>query len=51
MGGMMAPGMMGAGAGGGESQEHSSKSRIVGDPDDIFGVPTDASPSVIGEDA
>ncbi|MET0233678.1 MAG: WXG100 family type VII secretion target [Kibdelosporangium sp.] len=49
MGGMMAP-MMGAGAGGGGSQEHQSKSRVVGNPDDIFGALGDASPSVIGDE-
>lgn len=48
MGGMMP--MMGAGAGGGGNQEHESKSRVVGNPEDIFGVPEDASPSVIGEE-
>jgi uncharacterized protein YukE len=48
-GGMMAP-MMGAGAGGGGNQEHQSKSRVVGNPEDIFGAPEEASPSIIGEE-
>jgi hypothetical protein len=46
---MMVPPMMGAGAGGG-GQEHSSKSRLITDPEEIFGTATNASPSVIGED-
>jgi uncharacterized protein YukE len=50
MGGMMAP-MMGAGMGGNSgSQEHQSKSRLVGNPEDIFGLPADASPSIIGDE-
>jgi uncharacterized protein YukE len=49
MGGMMMPPMMGAGTGAG-SQEHNSKSRLITDPEEIFGTPTNASPSVIGED-
>jgi uncharacterized protein YukE len=49
-GGMMMPPMMGAGMGGAESQEHNSKSRVIGNPEDIFGEPTEASPSVIGEE-
>jgi uncharacterized protein YukE len=49
-GGMMMPPMMGAGMAGGENQEHNSKSRVMGNPEDIFGEPTEASPSVIGEE-
>jgi uncharacterized protein YukE len=49
MGGMMAP-MMGAGAGGGGNQDHENKSRVVGNPEDLFGPASDASPSVIGEE-
>jgi uncharacterized protein YukE len=49
MGGMMAP-MMGAGPVGGGSQEHENKSRVVGNPEDLFGPAEDASPSVIGEE-
>lgn len=41
-------GMMGAGQGG--DSEHKSRSRVVGDPADIFGKPTKTSPPVIGED-
>lgn len=47
MGGMM--GGMGAAAGGG-GQEHSNKSRIMTDPEEVFGEPGDYYPSVIGED-
>jgi uncharacterized protein YukE len=50
MGGMMAP-MMGMGAGGGGGgQDHENKSRVVGNPEDIFGAPEDASPAVIGDE-
>jgi uncharacterized protein YukE len=48
-GGMMMPPMMGAGTGGG-SQDHNSKSRLITDPDEIFGTSDKGSPSVIGED-
>jgi len=48
LGGMMP--FMGAGAGAAGSQEHQSKSRVVGNPEDIFGAPADASPSVIGDE-
>ncbi|GAB3910579.1 hypothetical protein GCM10029964_114750 [Kibdelosporangium lantanae] len=47
MGGMM--GGMGAAAGAG-GQEHSNKSRIMTDPEEVFGEPGDYYPSVIGED-
>ncbi|RSM67425.1 hypothetical protein DMH04_49140 [Kibdelosporangium aridum] len=50
MGGMMVPPMMFGGAPGGGSQEHTNKTRVAGDPSDIFGEPADASPSVIGEE-
>jgi hypothetical protein len=46
---MMMPPMMGMGAGPG-TQEHSSKSRLVAAPEEIFGDPIDGAPSVIGED-
>ncbi len=52
-GGMMGGGMpMGGGMGGqqGGGTEHKSRTRVVGDPGDIFGKPTKASPSVIGDD-
>jgi uncharacterized protein YukE len=45
MGGMM--GGMGQGSGGGD---HKSRTRIVGDPTDIFGKPEKASSPVIGDD-
>jgi uncharacterized protein YukE len=45
MGGMM--GGMGHGSGGGD---HKSRTRIVGDPTDIFGKPEKASSPVIGDD-
>lgn len=50
MGGMMpmAP-MMGMGQGGG-NEDHKSRSRLVGDPQDIFGTPAKASAPVIGDD-
>jgi hypothetical protein len=50
MGGMMMPPMMGGGAPGGGNQDHSNKTRVVGDPGEIFGEQGDASPSVIGEE-
>ncbi|MET0135218.1 MAG: WXG100 family type VII secretion target [Kibdelosporangium sp.] len=49
MGGMMMP-PMGAAGGAGGNQEHENKSRLVGNPADIFGEPDEASPSVIGEE-
>lgn len=46
----MAP-MMGAmGAGQGGNQEHKSRSRVVGNPTDIFGKPEKATTPVIGAD-
>ncbi|WP_228771826.1 WXG100 family type VII secretion target [Actinokineospora iranica] len=48
MGGMPMMGGMGGQQSG--DAEHKSRSRVVGDPEDIFGKPTKASPSVIGED-
>ena len=50
-GGMpMMPMGMGMGGGAGGDQEHKSRSRVIGDPEDIFGKPTKSSPPVIGED-
>ncbi|SMC89603.1 WXG100 family type VII secretion target [Kibdelosporangium aridum] len=49
-GGMMVPPMMFGGAPGGGSQEHTNKTRVVSDPNDLFGEPADASPSVIGDE-
>jgi hypothetical protein len=46
MGGM---GGMGAGGQGGDG-DHKSRSRLVGDPLDIFGKPEKASAPVIGDD-
>jgi WXG100 family type VII secretion target len=48
----MAPmmGGMGAGQGGGGDSEHKSRSRVVGNPQDIFGKPAKASTPVIGAD-
>ena len=48
----MAPMMGGAGAGqgGGGDSEHKSRSRVVGNPQDIFGKPAKASTPVIGAD-
>ena len=50
-GGMMpmAP-MMGMGMGQGQGGDHKSRTRIVGDPQDIFGKPEKASAPVIGDD-
>jgi len=49
MGGMgMAPMMGGMGAGQGGNQEHKSRSRVVGNPTDIFGKPEKATTPVIG---
>lgn len=45
---MMPMGGMGGQNGG--DQEHKSRARLVGDPLDIFGRPSQTSPSVIGED-
>jgi hypothetical protein len=47
---MMMPPMMGAGMGGSQNEEHQNKARLVADPEEIFGEPTQASPSIIGED-
>lgn len=50
MGGMpMMPmgGMMGQGGG---ANEHKPRNRVTADPEDIFGKPMKASPSVIGDD-
>lgn len=51
MGGMMpmAPMMGGMGQGGGGG-EHKSRTRVVGDPQDIFGKPDKASSQVIGDE-
>jgi uncharacterized protein YukE len=49
VGGMPMMGGMG-GAGQGGDQEHKGRSRVVGDPTDIFGRPTKTSPSVIGDE-
>lgn len=52
MGGMpMMPMMpMGGGAGQGGDEDHKSRSRLVGDPADIFGKPEKASAPTIGTD-
>lgn len=53
MGGGMMPmsPMMGMGMGGqGQGGDHKSRTRIVGDPQDIFGKPEKASAPVIGDD-
>ncbi|CAM4129299.1 WXG100 family type VII secretion target [Kibdelosporangium persicum] len=50
MGGMMVPPMMAGGAPGGGNQDHTNKTRVAGDPGEIFGEPGDASPPVIGEE-
>ena len=50
-GGMgMAPMMGGMGMGGNQGGEHKTRTRIVGDPQDIFGKPDKASAPVIGDD-
>lgn len=50
-GGMpMMPMGMGAGGGQGGDAEHKSRSRVVGNPQDIFGKPEKASAPVIGDD-
>jgi uncharacterized protein YukE len=41
---------MGGGQGQGGDGEHKSRSRVVGDPQDIFGKPAKASTPVIGDD-
>jgi uncharacterized protein YukE len=50
-GGMgMAPMMGGMGMGQNQGGDHKSRTRIVGDPQDIFGKPDKASAAVIGDD-
>jgi hypothetical protein len=41
---------MGGGQGQGGDADHKSRSRVVGDPQDIFGKPAKASAPVIGDD-
>jgi len=50
MGMPMAPMMGGMGGGQGGDNDHKSRSRLVGDPADIFGKPEKASAPVIGDD-
>jgi len=47
---MMPMGGMGAGGGQGGDEDHKSRSRLVGDPADIFGKPEKASAPVIGDE-
>ncbi|GAA3018950.1 WXG100 family type VII secretion target [Actinokineospora globicatena] len=52
-GGMMGGGMpmgMGGGMAGGSDSEHKRRTRVTGDPEEIFGKPTKSSPPVIGDD-
>jgi uncharacterized protein YukE len=49
-GGMMPMGGMMGGMGQGQGGDHKSRTRIVGDPQDIFGKPEKASAPVIGDD-
>ncbi|WP_235926670.1 WXG100 family type VII secretion target [Actinokineospora pegani] len=49
MGGMPMGGMMG-GAQGAGGNEHKARTKVSGNPEDIFGKPAKASPSVIGDD-
>ncbi|RLK60825.1 hypothetical protein CLV68_1339 [Actinokineospora cianjurensis] len=52
-GGMMGGGMpmgMGGMGGGGSDSEHKRRTRVTGDPEEIFGKPTKSSPPVIGDD-
>jgi hypothetical protein len=44
----MAPMMGGAGQGQGGDAQHKSRTRVTGDPQDIFGKPEKASTPVIG---
>ncbi|GAA3002207.1 WXG100 family type VII secretion target [Actinokineospora diospyrosa] len=48
MGGM--PMGMGGMGGGGGSTDHKRRTRLSGDPEEIFGKPTKSSPPVIGDD-
>ncbi|PPK69564.1 hypothetical protein V5P93_006791 [Actinokineospora auranticolor] len=50
MGGMPMGGMMGGmGHGAGGSNEHKPRTRVAGNPQDIFGKPAKSSPAVIGD--
>ncbi|EWC63589.1 putative: hypothetical protein [Actinokineospora spheciospongiae] len=51
MGGMMGGMPMGGGMGAqGGNNEHKARTKVAGNPEDIFGKPGRASPSVIGDD-